>query len=78
MKVIKSDGKKQKFDKKKIIKSCMRVGASKKVCMEMLDIILPECYDNISTEELRMLIIKELSRKKEESARRYRNFKGKK
>lgn len=73
MDVIKKSGKKQKLNKDKIIKSCMRVGVSKKVCFQIADRILQECYDGISTDEIRLMVIGELSRRKEKSAKTYRN-----
>ena len=71
--VIKKDGKKQKINKNKIIKSCMKVGVGKKVCVQITDHILAECYDGISTDEIRLMVIEELSRRKERSAKRFRN-----
>jgi len=75
MDVIKKSGKKQKLNKNKIIKSCMRVGVSKKVCFQIADHVLQECYDGISTDEIRLMVIEELSRRKEKSAKMYRNHK---
>ena len=71
--VIKRDGKKQKINKGKIIKSCMKVGVGKKVCLQIADHVLAECYDGISSDEIRLMVIEELTRKKEKSAKKFRN-----
>lgn len=51
----------------------MKVGVGKKVCVQIADHILAECYDGISTDEIRLMVIEELSRRKERSAKRFRN-----
>jgi transcriptional regulator NrdR family protein len=75
MDVIKKSGKKQKFNKNKIVKSCMKVGVPKKVCTDIADHIVGECYNGISTQEIRLMVIEELNRRREKSANRYRNHK---
>lgn len=74
MDVLKKDGKKQKFNKKKIIDSCLKVGVSKKVCLDIVDHVINECYSGISTEEIRLMVLEELNRKNEKSAKKYRKY----
>lgn len=53
----------------------MKVGVGKKVCVQIADRVLAECYDEISTDEIRLMVIGELSRRKEKSAKKFRNHK---
>jgi len=54
--VTKANGFKQPFDKGKIIKTCMRMGASKKTAYEVAERIERKLYDGISSAKILQLI----------------------
>lgn len=52
MYVIKSDGRKEEFDEKKVYRSCIRSGASKKQAQEVVNFIRKDLYDGVTTKEI--------------------------
>jgi len=75
--VKKKGGSSEKFDKKKLAKSCKKAGASDAVAREIATVVSNEFYDGISTEEIRLIVLRELSRKNEKAAIKYREHKKK-
>jgi transcriptional regulator NrdR family protein len=75
MKVKKRDGKLEEFDKNKIIRVCKRAGASEKEANDAVESINNEIYDGISTEEIRLLVLRELHRRNERAAFAFRDYK---
>ena len=60
--VVKWDGRREPFQREKIIKTLMRVGASRSVAEEIARRIEEEAYDGISTREILEAAFKHLSR----------------
>ena len=54
--VTKANGSKQSFNKDKIIRTCMRMGASKKTAYEVAEKIERRLYDGISTAKILQLV----------------------
>jgi len=75
MKVKKRDGKLEDFDKNKIIRACKKVGCSQKEANDIVESITDEIYDGISTEEIRLLVLRELHRRNERAAYEFREYK---
>ncbi|MCD6371378.1 MAG: restriction endonuclease [Candidatus Aenigmarchaeota archaeon] len=64
--VTKADGSKQSFDKSKIIKTCLRLKASREIAKKIANKIEREAYDGISTRKIIKLVYKYLSEYKPE------------
>jgi hypothetical protein len=62
--VIKADGSRQLFDKNKIIKTCMRMGANRQIAEKIADKVEKKLYDGISTKKILLIIFKLLSENK--------------
>jgi len=54
--VIKANGEKEEFDKNKIIRACLRMGASRELAEEIASEIEKRAYDGISTKEILKMI----------------------
>ena len=62
--VTKADGSKQLFDKKKIIKTCLRMGANRKIASKVADKIENNVYDDITTKKILQMIFRFMSKHK--------------
>ncbi|MEM5812862.1 MAG: restriction endonuclease [Candidatus Aenigmatarchaeota archaeon] len=71
MLVTKFDGRKEEFQKDKIINTCIRAGASQEIATKIADEIESKAYDGISTKEIYQMIKKLLERYETISARIY-------
>jgi hypothetical protein len=69
--VIKSSGKKIKFDRKRIIKTCIRSGLSSKEADSVVASVETQIYDGIHTRELLKMIISEIRKHDKHAASRY-------
>jgi transcriptional regulator NrdR family protein len=49
--VTKADGSKQLFDRQKVIQTCLRMGASYKVALEIVDQLETQIYEGIPTKK---------------------------
>jgi hypothetical protein len=58
--VTKADGAKQPFDKGKIVRTCLRMGATKTVAESIADEIETMIYDGIETKEILQIIFRQL------------------
>ena len=58
--VIKADGRKQIFKKSKVIRTCLRLGATEKEARIVADKVEKEIYDGIKTKKILKLIFKHL------------------
>ncbi len=56
--VLKRDGRKELFSKKKIIRTCMRAGASRKIAEEIAEEVEKNIYDGIKTSEILKMVLK--------------------
>jgi len=71
MNVIKYDGRIEKFQRKKIIRTCLRVGVQKDVANSIADKIEKILYDGITTKEIYRNILKELNKYEKKTASIY-------
>lgn len=60
--VIKFDGRREKFDRNKIIKTCLRVDLSPSEASEIARSIEERVYDGITTREIYQMILKEIEK----------------
>ena len=66
--VKKADGKKEAFDPKKIINTCMRAGLSKKAAENVVRKVVPKFYEGIRTRDIYAMVLKELERTEDRSS----------
>ena len=69
--IVKRDGRKETFDRKKIIRTCIRSGASKEVAEEIAREIERKVYDGISTDKILKMVLELLEEKTLAQAARY-------
>lgn len=62
--VTKADGKKQLFDREKIVNTCIRMGASREIADEITKKIEMEVYDGIETKKILQMIFRLLGKYK--------------
>lgn len=62
--VTKADGTKQLFDKGKILKTCLRMGATRDIAEEIAEKIEINIYDGIETRRILQMIFRQLSKYK--------------
>jgi len=60
--VAKADGSRQLFDREKIVRTCLRMGANRHIAEEIADKIETRIYDGIETEEILKKIFRLLRR----------------
>jgi len=60
--VTKADGSKQLFDQKKVVKTCLRLGASRRIAEEIARDIEKKMYNGITTEKILQMIFGLLSK----------------
>jgi len=56
--VIKADGSKQLFNRNKVVKTCMKMGANKQIAEEITNTIEEQLYDAIPTNTILQMIFK--------------------
>jgi hypothetical protein len=66
--VIKFDGRKEEFDREKIIRTCLRVGVSRDRAQSIADKISQTVVDGMTTREIYQAVKKELATKEKKSA----------
>ena len=66
VKVIKRDGTKEKFDKNKIIESCMKAGATREAAEEIASKVEKQVKEGTHTAEIRRIVLTELGKKNPE------------
>ncbi len=69
--VVKRNGQKETFDRKKIIRTCLRSGASKKVAEEIAREVEKRIYNGISTDKILRIVLELLEEKTIAQAARY-------
>ena len=69
--IIKRDGRKETFDRKKIIRTCMRSGASRELAEEIAERIEKRVYNGISTDKILEMVLELLEEKTLAQAARY-------
>jgi len=62
--VVKADGRRQPFDKEKIVRTCLRMGASREIAEKIARIIESKAYNGMETREILKTIFRLLSRYK--------------
>lgn len=60
--VTKFDGRREEFDREKIVRTCLRVGVSREGALKIAESIEKSAFDGISTSEIYSSVKKELSR----------------
>jgi len=60
--VIKADGKKELFDRGKVVRTCLRMGATGQVAEAVAEKIEMNLYDGIETRKILQMIFRQLSR----------------
>lgn len=60
--VTKADGTKQLFDKEKVVKTCLRMGATWEIAEKIAEYIGMKVYDGIKTEKILKMIFGQLSK----------------
>jgi len=66
VKVIKRDGRKEEFDKNKIIESCMKAGATREAAEEIASKVEKQVKEGTHTAEIRRIVLTELGKKNPE------------
>jgi len=66
--VLKSDGRKERFDKEKIVRTCLRAHASEKMAREIADYIEKNTKEGMTTHAVYRMVIDELDRRKSKSS----------
>jgi hypothetical protein len=56
--VTKADGSKQLFDRKKVVKTCLRMGANRRIANEVADEVEARVYDGMPTNKVLQLIFR--------------------
>jgi len=64
--VMKVDGTKQLFDREKVVRTCLRMGATREVAEAVAEKIETKVYDGIETRRILQMIFRELGRYKPE------------
>lgn len=62
--VTKADGTRQLFDREKIVRTCLRMGASRKIAEDVAKKIELKAYEGIPTKKILQMIFRQLSRYK--------------
>ncbi len=70
--VKKADGRKEVFDPKKIINTCMRAGLSRKAAEGIVRKVVPKFYEGIRTRDIYAMVLKELERTEDRSSMVFR------
>ncbi|MGQ4915954.1 MAG: ATP cone domain-containing protein [Candidatus Asgardarchaeia archaeon] len=68
VKITKFDGRTEEFDKEKIVKSCMNVGASESVAREIADAVEKKVTEGTKTTEIRRMVLRKLRERNPEWA----------
>ena len=71
MRVKKRDGRLEEFSGEKIIRTCLRAGASRKVAEKVAEEVEKRIYDGISTDEVLEMVIELLLQQEYREGRRY-------
>ncbi len=69
--VVKRDGRKETFDKRKIIRTCIRAGASRETAEEIARKVEKRIYNGISTEKILRMVLELLEEETLANAARY-------
>ena len=56
--VTKADGSRQRFDREKIVRTCLRMGASRKTAEEVVDRVEKRLYDGIPTKKILQMTLR--------------------
>jgi hypothetical protein len=62
--VTKADGSKQLFDREKVVKTCLRMGANRRIAFEVADEVEARLYDGIPTKKVLQMIFRLLRKHK--------------
>jgi hypothetical protein len=62
--VTKADGSRQLFDREKVVKTCLRMGANRRIAFEVADKVETRLYDGIPTKKVLQMIFRLLRKHK--------------
>ena len=62
--VTKADGSRQLFDREKVVKTCLRMGANRQIAYEIAEKVEKRLYDGISTDKILQMIFRLLRKHK--------------
>jgi len=62
--VTKADGSKQLFDREKVVRTCLRIGANRQIAFEIAEKMEKRLYDGISTDKILQMIFRLLRKHK--------------
>jgi len=62
--VTKADGSRQLFDREKVVKTCLRMGANRRIAFEVADKVEARLYDGIPTKKVLQMIFRLLRKHK--------------
>jgi len=62
--VTKADGSRQLFDREKVVKTCLRMGANRQIAYEIAEEVEKRLYDGISTDKILQMIFRLLRKHK--------------
>ncbi|MCK5594278.1 MAG: restriction endonuclease [Candidatus Aenigmarchaeota archaeon] len=69
--ILKADGTKVQFDRKKAKNSCLRAGASSALAKEIMEILMQKLKDGMTTPDMKHIIYAELEKREEQTAAKY-------
>ena len=69
--ILKADGSKVAFDRKKARNSCLYAGASSALANEIIDVLMPQLKDGMTTSEMKKIIYFELDKRESQTAAKY-------
>lgn len=72
--IVKRSGKKQKFNKAKIIKGCIYAGAKRKVAVKVAGTVSKKVFDGMSARKIGELTIVALKRYDKKSAASFKKY----
>ncbi len=74
MNVIKKNGKKQKFSKAKVAKGCVKCGATKKVSVQVANVVARKTVEGLSTRRVGELALQELRKRDRTAALKFNSY----
>ena len=76
--VEKKDGKKEKFERKKVVDSCVSCGAPRDVAAQIGDEVEKAVSDGVTTKEIRKMVLQKLGDIRQEWVKDWKEYEAKK
>ena len=74
MYIVKKSGRKQTFNKAKIVRGCIRAGAEKKKAIAIGSIVSKKVVEGMSTRKIGEMVVSELKRRDKKAAAHYYSY----